>query len=147
TPENGQGQFYQEMLTNFCRQNEGVVYRLLLDGNTIACNLCLKRDQTLIILKTTYDEAVEGISAVLLFHQDIFQILFAEGRIKVDEFYGRVLDWHKKWTSDVRTMYHIGYYRYNWVTELRRSLKSFSNLYAAAKRSMSKGAEARSVGG
>jgi hypothetical protein len=120
-----QGLFYQEMLETFCSRGEGVIYRLLMNGETIASNLCLLRDRTMIILKTTYDESIKGISPGMLLHQELFKALFRDGNIKVVEFYGRVRDWHLKWTNEVRTMYHLNFYRYDWVAGARSFLKAF----------------------
>jgi len=30
------------------------------------------------------------------------------GRI---EFYGKVMDWHTKWSDEIRTLYHVNAYR------------------------------------
>jgi hypothetical protein len=121
--DNVQGRFYREMLEDFCGRGEAVVYRLRLNGKTVACDLCLERDGTLVILKTAYDESVQGLSLGLLLHQDIFQSVFDGEKIRVIEFYGQVRDWHTKWTSEVRTMYHINFYRSAWVPKARKILK------------------------
>jgi len=122
--DNVQGRFYREMLQNFCSRGEAVIYRLRLNGKTVASDLCLQRDGTLVILKTAYDESVQGLSLGLLLHQEIFQSVFEEGKIRVIEFYGRLRDWHTKWTNEIRTMYHINFYRHRWVGTARRWLKN-----------------------
>lgn len=122
--DNRQGIFYREMLDGFCRRGEAVIYRLLIDGTTVASDLCLERDGRMVILKTAYDESVQGLSLGLLLHEEIFRSLFREGRIKLVEFYGRVREWHTKWTDEVRTMYHINFYRHRWVAAARHLLKS-----------------------
>jgi hypothetical protein len=115
TPENGQGLFYREILEYFCKRAEGIVYRLVLDGRTIAVDLCLERGGTLFILKTTYEEEIAGLSPGLLLHQEIFKAAFSDPRLKVIEFYGPVRDWHTKWTTETRTMYHLTVHRAEWV--------------------------------
>lgn len=117
--DNVQGQFYREMLEDFCSCREAVIYRLRLNGKTVAGDLCIERNGTLIILKTAYDEAVQGLSLGLLLHQDIFRTVFNEGKIRVIEFYGRLHDWHTKWTSEVRTIFHVNFYRH-WLVGLAR---------------------------
>lgn len=124
--DNVQGRFYREMLEDFCSRGEAVIYRLRLDGKTVASDLCLERDRTLVILKTAYDEKVEGLSLGLLLHQEIFQRVFEEGKLRVVEFYGRLRDWHTKWTNEIRTMYHINFYRGAWVIKAREVLKKIS---------------------
>lgn len=122
-PENAQGQFYRQILDNFCDRGEGVIYRLLLDGRMVACDMCLERNGTTVILKTAYDESVQGLSLGLLLHLEIFRSLFDEGRTQVIEFYGPVRDWHTKWTNEIRTLYHVNFYRFGWLPAARRILK------------------------
>jgi hypothetical protein len=124
--DNAQGQFYREMLEDFCSRGEAIIYRLRMDGKTVASDLCLERDGTLIILKTAYDESVQGLSLGLLLHQEIFQSVFGDGRIAIIEFYGQLRDWHTKWTSEVRTMYHINFYRHRCVPIAKRFLKQLA---------------------
>jgi hypothetical protein len=131
--DNTQGCFYREMLEDFCRGGEAVIYRLRLNGKAVASDLCLERDGTLVILKTAYDESVQGLSLGLLLHQEIFQSVFDEEKIRVIEFYGQLRDWHTKWTSEVRTMYHINFYRAAWVPKARRILKTTATLRAESK--------------
>ncbi len=112
---NPQGLFYREIMEDFCARSEGIIFSLLLDGKIVASDLCLTRDRKVVILKTAYDESVEGLSLGLLLHEGIFKALCNETQTEIVEFYGRVRDWHKKWTTDVRTMYHINFYRYAWI--------------------------------
>jgi hypothetical protein len=122
--DNSQGRFYQEMLENFCVRREGIIYRLLIDGKAVASDLCLERDGRIVILKTAYDEEVKGLSLGLLLHMEIFRTLSQERRIRVIEFYGRVRDWHLKWTDEIRTMYHVNFYRSAWMSKARRMFKT-----------------------
>ena len=119
TAENQQGRFYIDLLERFSRRGEGVIYRLLLDGRTVAVDLCLERNDTLIVLKTTYEEEISGLSLGLLLHREIFRTAFDERRLKVIEFYGPVRDWHTKWTGEIRTMYHLTFHRSGWVRRAR----------------------------
>jgi hypothetical protein len=122
---NSQGRFYRDVLEAFCATGEGVIYQLLLDGKVIASDLCLTRNGMLVVLKTTYDETLEQVSPALLMRQEILQHLWQEKTIRVVEFYGKVLDWHLKWTDQVRTMYHINCFRNSWVAKLRGVAKRF----------------------
>jgi GNAT acetyltransferase-like protein len=128
TADNAQGSFYREMLKNFCSRGETVIYRLRLNGKTVASDLCLQRDGTLVILKTAYDESVQGLSLGLLLHQEIFERVFEEGKTRVIEFYGSLRDWHTKWTNELRTMYHINFYRAPWIRKARLVFKTAGTL-------------------
>lgn len=37
------------------------------------------------------------------------------GRVRSIEFYGRVMDWTRRWTDQKRTLYHINSYRWGFV--------------------------------
>jgi hypothetical protein len=120
---NQQGMFYREMLENFCRRDEGVIYRLLLNGRTVACELCIQRGESLVDLKTTYDETIPGISPGSLLQEEMLRAFFNERHIRVVEFYGPVIDWTRRWTDEFRDMCHVNFYRYGWVRQTRNLLK------------------------
>jgi hypothetical protein len=123
TADNVQGLFYRELLEHYCSRDEGVIYRLVQNGTAVASALCLERSGTLIVLKITYDESLPKCSPGLLLHEEMLKSLFAEKRVNIIEYYGRYSDWHKKWTNEIRTMYHINFYRFSWIPKLRRLVK------------------------
>lgn len=127
---NIQGSFYREMLESFCSRGEAVIYRLSLNGRTVASDFCLQRNGTLVILKTAYDESLQAFSLGLLLHQEIFRTLFNEGTIRIIEFYGPVRDWHRKWTAEIRTMYHINFYRSGGVQKCGKMFKWVERLFS-----------------
>jgi CelD/BcsL family acetyltransferase involved in cellulose biosynthesis len=122
---NAQGRFYTEVLEKFCARNETLIFQLLLDGVVAASDLCLVRNGMLVVLKTTYDETLKPLSPALLLREDELQWIFAQGNIHVVEFYGRVMDWHRKLTDDVRTMYHLNCYGHSWAPVIKRTLRRF----------------------
>lgn len=107
---NNQGRFYQQLLTNFMQCTSGLIFKYYYNEKLVAIDLAIRQRETLIILKTTYDESVTNSSPAVLMHQDIFRYLFDDKSIENVEFYGKAMDWHLKWTDDVRTMYHLTYY-------------------------------------
>ncbi len=125
-PGNRQEQFYREALEYFCGRGEGVIYRLRLDGRTIAANLSVQRDTMLIVLKITYDEAVPGLSPGHLLEEDMLRAVFAEGCIKVEEYYGPFKQWQARWTDEVRTLHHLNFYRSAAVAGARRVVKTIA---------------------
>lgn len=118
--DNVQGRFYRSMLEAFCRAGKGRIYRYRFGERVVAVDLCIEGGGALVILKTTYDESIKTISPAFLMRQEAFKKLFDEGQIKRIEFYGRVMEWHTKWSNDVRTMYHVNYYRWPFVAKIRR---------------------------
>jgi hypothetical protein len=110
-PDNAQGRFYVAVLRAFGARNEAAVYRYFYDDRLVASNICLQRPPVMISLKIAYDEAHRGTSPAQLMRQEMLQQIFASKAIKKLEFYGRAMDWHKQWTKQVRTLYHVNYYR------------------------------------
>jgi Acetyltransferase (GNAT) domain len=122
TAENAQGLFYRELLEQFCARREAVIYQFRVSERVIATDLCLQREDMLVVLKTTYDESWKEYSPAILMREEIVKQIFREGQVRRIEFYGRVMDWHKQWTDNIRTMYHVNCFRSPWV----RSLKSLA---------------------
>ena len=110
-PDNDQGRFYTALLAGAATQGEAEVYEYLFAGKTVAMNLCLRRGSTFVILKTTYDEAIQNYSPAFLLNQDLTQALFEEQKITRLEYYGGLMEWHTRWTDNSRTIYHLTRFR------------------------------------
>jgi hypothetical protein len=124
TLDNAQGLFYQEILERFGANGETTIYQYRVGDTVIATDLCLVRGDILYVLKTTYDEEWREYSPAILMREEITKQLFEEGRVRTLEFYGRVMDWHRQWTSSTRIMYHVNYFRGPWVRSLKALVKS-----------------------
>lgn len=109
--ENLQGSFYRRLLESAAQRGEAIFYELLLDRRVIASNLCLQRQGTLFIMKTTYDESIPSYSPAFLLHYSLIESLYREKAIHRIEYYGRLMEWHTKWTENSRTLYHLTQYR------------------------------------
>jgi len=118
-PDNAQGRFYRAMLESFCAAGAGRMYRYWFGDKVVAVDLCIEGGGTLVVLKTTYDESIKTYSPAFLMRQEAFKRLFDEGRVRRVEFFGRLMDWHTRWTSEARGLYHINYYRWAWLPKLR----------------------------
>jgi len=96
-----------------------IVKGLIHDGKAVEAVTAEEQDgPVLVVLKTTYDESLRAVSPASLLRFAYFRALFDEGAIRSIEFYGKVMDWHLRWTSDVRTLYHVNAYRWPWVKRL-----------------------------
>jgi CelD/BcsL family acetyltransferase involved in cellulose biosynthesis len=113
--DNEQGKFYRDMLINFCQHQNARVFQYLYDGQLVATDLCIKDDHSLIILKTTYDETITTSSPAMLMRQDAFETIFNERWVDKIEFYGKVMDWHTKWSDEIRMLYHINRYLFTFM--------------------------------
>lgn len=117
--DSAQGRFYAEMMTAFCAAGQGEIWQLRLGGKIVALDLCITLGSTLVILKTAYDPEYRSLSPAFLLKQDAFKQVFDEGRIKRIEFYGRLMEWHTRWTEESRTLFHANVFRWAWVASLR----------------------------
>ena len=110
-PDNAQGRFYRALLEAFCRRGAGRIYRYRYGDSIVAVDLCIECRDTLIVLKTTYDESIRDSSPASLMRHEYFRLIFDEARIKRVEFYGKVMEWHTKWSDEMRVLYHANFYR------------------------------------
>ena len=117
-PDNAQGRFYRTMLESFCGAGTGRIYRYRFGDRVVAVDLCIEGGGAIVILKTTYDESIKTISPAFLMREEAFRVLFEERRIQRIEFFGKVMEWHTRWTSDVRTLYHVNFYRHALLPQL-----------------------------
>ena len=122
TPDNDQGRFYRAMLENYCAQGCGRIYRYWFGDKVVAMDLCIHDDVVLAILKTAYDESYKSVSPSTLMRHDQFQQLFAEQKFRRIEFFGKVMEWHTRWTAQSRTIYHATAYRWAWLKQLHARL-------------------------
>lgn len=130
-PSNSQGRFYRALLEAYSARGEAVIYRYFYDSILVATDLCLLKNRVLVLLKTTYDERETTTSPSYLLRQEVVKELFDDNSVARVEFYGRVLEWHTRWTSDFRRLYHVNRYRWNVLGRLaaaRRRAHPFREL-------------------
>jgi CelD/BcsL family acetyltransferase involved in cellulose biosynthesis len=134
-PDNAQGRFYLALLEEAARHGEAAVYKYFFDDKVVAVNLCLQRGDTLIVLKTTYDESIKQFSPAFLLRENELQEIYRDGKIKRIEYFGRMMDWHTKLTDKTRTVYHMTVYRWPLLlrlAEMRRHQLAARQTAAAA---------------
>lgn len=111
SPDNDQGRLYTDLLRRFALRESARCYQLCIDDQVAATDLCILGRDEIVILKTTFDESFKDFSPAFLMRETAFASLFAENRFKRIEFYGRAMEWHRRWTDEIRTMYHLTSYR------------------------------------
>lgn len=121
---NEQGSFYRTMLEAFATRGAARVYRYWLGERLAAMDLCVEGGGCIVVLKTAYDESIGShLSPALLMRQEASRELFEEAHFERIEFYGRVMEWHRRWTDDVRTMYHLNGYRWPGLARLHAAIR------------------------
>lgn len=108
---NAQGRFYRTILEQASLRGEARVYQYKFDGTVVAMNLCLLRGDTLVILKTTFDESFKTLSPAFLLSEDQLKGLFEQNHVRRLEYFGRLMEWHTRWTDKQRTIYHLTQFR------------------------------------
>jgi hypothetical protein len=124
---NAQGRFYRALLEYYASRGEASAMQYFYNDALVASDLCLHRDGVLILLKTTHDENQKTTSPSYLLRQESMERLFDHGAFQRVEFYGRVMEWHTRWTNEFRRLYHINYFRW----QLAARLYSLRNVRAA----------------
>ncbi len=117
--DNAQGKFYRDLIRALSGQNEARIYAYKFNEKIVAIDLCINNKDQIIILKTTYDESFKNLSPALLLKQDYFKEIF-ETNFKVIEFYGRLMEWHTKWSKEIRILYHQDFVRSAILNRLRQ---------------------------
>lgn len=116
---NEQGRFYRAMLEAFAAIDAACVYRYFIGERLAAMDLCVEGGGCIVVLKTAYDEGIgNGLSPALLMREEATRDIIEARRFERIEFYGRVMEWHLRWTGEVRTMYHLNAYRWPWLGRL-----------------------------
>ncbi len=129
--DNAQGRFYQDMLERFCSRGTGSILRYWFNDRVVAMNLCIEGFGALIVLKTAYDESLGNqYSPAFLMREETCIQLFHDKQFESLEFYGRVMEWHLRWTDDIRTMYHLTSYRWPALLQLHTLIHNRSALLA-----------------
>ncbi|RZA32645.1 MAG: GNAT family N-acetyltransferase, partial [Lysobacteraceae bacterium] len=119
-----QGRFYQAMLEAFARRGAARVYRYWIGERLAAMDLCVEGGGCVVVLKTAYDESLGGaLSPALLMREEACRDIFEDGGFERIEFYGRVMEWHLRWTDEIRTMYHLNSYRWSGLARLHALAK------------------------
>lgn len=119
-----QGQFYTRWLEAAAERGEARVFELVVrtEGaaeRVIASDLCVVRGDSLVLLKIAYDESFEHYSPSTLLRREFLQQLMSEPQVRRVEFFGRMMDWHRRWTDRQRSLYHLTTFRWGWLAKLR----------------------------
>lgn len=117
--DNDQGRFYTQMLESFCAADRGAIYRYRFGDKTVAMDLCIETDGLIVILKTTYDSSNSNLSPAFLMREEQFRQMFEQARICRIEFYGKVMEWHTRWTENARMLYHANLYRWSVIPRVK----------------------------
>ncbi len=115
---NSQGKFYIQLLNSFAARGAARIYKYWYGDHLAAIDLCICHNDVLVILKTTYDEGIKNSSPAMLMRQDSFKKIFDGKQFARIEFYGKVMEWHTRWSDEVRTLYHLNCFRWGMLAKV-----------------------------
>jgi hypothetical protein len=112
---NAQGRFYIELLQAFALSGDALIFKLYFGDQLVSCRFGIKQGNTVVFLKTTYDEAFSrnAPGRIQLFYS--LQHIFDNEDAKTIEFYTDANSDQLQWASEDREIYHLGVYRSVWV--------------------------------
>lgn len=137
TADNLQGRFYTALLERCCALGATRIYQYDYNDKTVAMDLCVSHAGTMVILKTAFDESIRTTSPAFLMRRAYLPEIFELKEFKRIEFYGRVMDWHTKWTNEVRTLYHVTAFRWAAAARLARWRRDWSHSPTASGQPLS----------
>jgi len=123
---NTQGKFYRDLLQDYAERNSAEVWYYSVDDTVVAADLCIKSDNTLVILKTAYNEQFKKLSPALQLKFEIFRHHANQevpNRLMNIEFFGKAMEWHKRFNSQLRPIKHFSYFSHSLFLAAYRLLK------------------------
>lgn len=130
--DNVQGRFYSDVLSRFAMKGMASVYQLFFDDALVAMQLCISSRNTLVLLKTTYEESQSIFSPGRLLLYFLLQEEFSRKVVHDVEFYTNAdrdqLAWatHDRWISHYlmfRNPLHQALYRH--IREVLKTSRQF----------------------
>ncbi|WP_158219928.1 GNAT family N-acetyltransferase [Ideonella sp. A 288] len=112
--------FYRAVMEDYCSNGQGTAYRLWFGDRVVAIDLCIAADGVEVLLKTTYDESVRGLSPSTILKYHALQRHFEQGDLSRCEYYGTFMPWTSLWTARRRRFFHVNCFRWLMVDQLRQ---------------------------
>ncbi len=109
--DNHQGRFYVDMLKRFAGRQNACIYQLVFNDQVVASALTIRCKKMVVILKITYDENMKDYSPGMLMYYEMHKRLFETRESEHIEYYGRATQRMQQWAVNIRTIYHLNYYR------------------------------------
>lgn len=122
-PSNTQGSFYTKLLSDYCIAKRAFVFETCVNGQAIASRLCLHNDNTVIVLKTTFDENFKQYAPGKLNLYFLLQELFNKHAFSTLDYYTNASKDQKDWSSNQRQLFSSSLYRIGIVKTLENALR------------------------
>jgi hypothetical protein len=127
-------QCYRDIINNFFRTGQAVIYKYFYDCQLVAMDICLKGYDTFFVFKTTYDETESATGPAFLMREEQLRDIFDQEKTRPRiEFYGPLMDWQQRWATEVRTMYHLNCYRFHFIKKIYENVKRIRGFFPPKK--------------
>lgn len=137
--DNTQGRFYAEVLANFATTGQAEVCELAIAGQLAASRLLIANAHMLVILKTTYDEALARFAPSRLLLHRLLERQLTEYPERTIEFYTNATRDQTEWATFSSTIRNVQLFRndgaivaYTLLKALKRRLAGTERTRAAA---------------
>ncbi len=110
--ENSQGRFYAEVMRQFAKRGEALVYELWLGEDLLASRMLLLRDGMAIMLKTAFHEQFERFAPGRILLLRTLEDLFTRMPGGTVEFYTNADSDLLAWSTSQRWINHVSVYRH-----------------------------------
>ena len=125
--DNAQGSFYTDVLQRFATTGQAAIYRLDVDGQTIASRLIIDSPSMSVILKTTYDEAFARIAPGRIQLHRLIEDQLTHRPQQTIEFYTNATRDQKEWATFGQTILNVQLFRTEGFVTAFSILKSLRN--------------------
>ncbi len=132
-PGNKQGQFYGDLLHRFAKKQQALVFETYFDEELVASRLCIFNNNTLIILKTTYNESYRRYCPGNINRFNLIEFLFKHKFTQFIDFYTSASKEQLYWSTEQRSMYNATCYRNAFIEGLASMAKSAKRLLQLVK--------------
>ena len=122
-PENVQGRFYSEVMENFARSGNAFVFELWAGDQMVASRLLIGNDNLLVVLKTTYSEALKQYSFGWLLLYETVKHIFDNRVAQHLDLYTDASKEQLDWSTESREFYNGSLYRRRAGSLMRQAVK------------------------
>jgi len=120
-PDNVQGRFYSDVLADFARTGNAIVYELWIDDRLAASRLVILDDRMFIILKTAYNKDMAQFAPGRLLLHEVIADAYRRIPGGMLEFYTNATADQFEWATQSRTIVHQSVFR-NGALSLSRQI-------------------------
>lgn len=128
-PDNTQALFYAELTERFAEAGAARMYTLKFGDTAVARQLALAGENSLVLLKTTYDPDFREYGPGLILMYLLLQDLYEHEAIRIVEIYGPYNESQKLWVSATRGIYHANFYRFGMIKSSYIGLKALNRFF------------------